>query len=106
MAILKNYEGLGKGEKVITKEEFEKRQREKMLSQNPVSTKKDGDITSMTYEKPKVVQAPKKQGERVITKAEFEAKKAKGDIEKVASSVKKSKNQTVYTFKKTNKNVG
>lgn len=105
MAILKNYEGLGKGEKVITKEEFEKRKREKMLSENPVAVKKDGDVTSLTYKKPKVVASPKKQGERVITKAEFEAKKAGGEIEKVASSVKKSNNATVYTFKKTKKNV-
>lgn len=105
MAILKNYEGLGKGEKVITKEEFEKRQREKMLSKDPVSVKKDGDVTSYLYEKPKVVSAPETKSEKVITAKEFKRKVANKEIENVASQVKKKGNTTAYTYKKRKKNV-
>jgi hypothetical protein len=105
MAILKNYEGLGKGEKVISKEEFEKRQREKMLSKDPVSVKKDGDVTSYLYEKPKVVPAPQSKPEKVITAKEFKRKVADKEIESTASQVKKKGNMTAYTYKKRKKSV-
>lgn len=87
------YEGiLAKGEKIISKEEFQRRQKEKLISDKPVSVTKDGDVTSIRYAKTKTVEPPARPAaERVITKAEFKGKQERGEVSKTPLYSGKSK---------------
>lgn len=94
------YEGiLAKGEKLISKEEFLRRQKEKLISEKPVSVTKDGDVTSYRYEKAKMAEPPvKAASERMITKEEFKGKQERGEVSKKPSFYGKSKSGSTMHY--------
>lgn len=99
---MKNSGILAKGEKLISKEEFMRRQKEKLVSSEPVSVTKDGDVTSYRYAKAKTSEPPiKPAAERIISRDEFKKKQERKEIEPTPSSVTRSAKQTTMRYRST-----